>query len=151
MLGKRASPVRREAVRKGPILAPRWRPTLRHVRCGGRPRETGRAESRHRALGRSHSYRLSPYEEPVTGLDAIKRMWDGERNGPDQVFTLATDIVAIDGPTAVVRAEVRYGNPVRQEYRDLWVLRLRDDGLCRWFEEWPYWPGRAHSARDDSS
>jgi type II secretory pathway predicted ATPase ExeA len=25
-----------------------------HVRCGGRPRETGRAESRHRALGRSH-------------------------------------------------------------------------------------------------
>ena len=25
-----------------------------HVRCGGRPRETGRAKSRHRALGRSH-------------------------------------------------------------------------------------------------
>lgn len=25
-----------------------------HVRCGGRPRETGRAETRHRALGRSH-------------------------------------------------------------------------------------------------
>ncbi len=25
-----------------------------HVRCGGRPRETGRAESRYRALGRSH-------------------------------------------------------------------------------------------------
>lgn len=29
-------------------------PGNRHVRCGGRPRETGRAESRHRALGRSH-------------------------------------------------------------------------------------------------
>jgi hypothetical protein len=30
-------------------------PGNRHVRCGGRPRETGRAESRHRALGRSHA------------------------------------------------------------------------------------------------
>lgn len=39
---------------KGQFMAPRWRPTLRHVRCGGRPRETGRAESRHHGLGRSH-------------------------------------------------------------------------------------------------
>ena len=30
-------------------------PGDRHVRCGGRPRETGRAKSRHRALGRSHT------------------------------------------------------------------------------------------------
>ena len=30
-----------------------------HVRCGGRSRETGRAESRHRALGRSHTL-ISP-------------------------------------------------------------------------------------------
>jgi type II secretory pathway predicted ATPase ExeA len=29
-----------------------------HVRCGGRARETGRAESRHRALVRSHIARL---------------------------------------------------------------------------------------------
>ena len=29
-----------------------------HVRCGGRPRETGRAKSRYRALGRSHIARL---------------------------------------------------------------------------------------------
>jgi hypothetical protein len=53
---------------------------------------------------------------------------------------MAAKIVAVDGPTAVVRAEVRYGHPVRQEYRDLWVLRLGDDGRCSWFEEWPFWP-----------
>ena len=29
-----------------------------HVRCGGRPRETGRAETRHRALGRSHNVKI---------------------------------------------------------------------------------------------
>jgi ketosteroid isomerase-like protein len=85
-------------------------------------------------------YRQSPYTEPVVGLQAIRRMWDAEREGPDEVFTLATDIVAVDGPTAVVRAEVRYGDPVSQEYRDLWVMRLGEDGRCGWFEEWPYWP-----------
>jgi ketosteroid isomerase-like protein len=93
-------------------------------------------------------YRQSPYQEPVAGLDAIRRMWDDEREGPDEVFTIATDILAIDGPIAVVRAEVRYGNPLRQEYRDLWIMQLGDDGRCNWFEEWPYWPGQARAARD---
>lgn len=95
------------------------------------------------------AYLRSPYEEPVAGLDAIRRMWEEDRAGPDEVFTLATDILAVDGATAVVRAEVRYGDPPRQEYRDLWVIRLDGDGRCSWFEEWPYWPGRPHSARDD--
>ncbi len=92
------------------------------------------------------SYRQSPYEPPVTGLAAIGRMWDAERDGPDEVFTLATEIVAVDGPVAVVRAEVHYGDPPGQEYRDLWVIRLRADGRCAWFEEWPYWPDRPYTA-----
>src|SRR5215472_7286304 len=92
------------------------------------------------------SYRHSPYAAPVAGLDAIRRMWDEERAGPDEVFTLATEILAVDGPTAVVRAEVRYGDPVSQEYRDLWVMRLDDDGRCTWFEEWPFWPDRPYTA-----
>jgi ketosteroid isomerase-like protein len=93
------------------------------------------------------TYLQSPYEQPVTGLDAIKRMWEEEREGPDEVFTLATNILAVDGATAVVRAEVCYGGPPRQEYRDLWVIRLAGDGRCSWFEEWPYWPGQPLSAR----
>jgi hypothetical protein len=95
------------------------------------------------------TYLQSPYEQAITGLDAIRRMWEEEREGPDEIFTLATDILAVDGPVAVVRAEVRYGDPPRQEYRDLWVIRLADDGRCTWFEEWPYWPGRPHSGPGD--
>ena len=91
-------------------------------------------------------YLKSPYEPPVAGLDAIKRMWEAEREGPDEVFTLVTDIIAVDGPTAVVRAAVHYGNPLVQEYRDLWVIRFADDGRSAWFEEWPYWPGRRYTA-----
>jgi ketosteroid isomerase-like protein len=91
------------------------------------------------------TYLQSPYEQPVIGLDAIGRMWEEEREDPDEVFTLTTDIVAVDGPTAVVRAEVRYGDPLVQEYRDLWVIRFADDGRCGWFEEWPYWPSRPYA------
>jgi ketosteroid isomerase-like protein len=92
------------------------------------------------------SYRQAPYQAPVVGLEAIRRMWDQERDGPEEVFTLATEILAVDGPTAVVRAEVRYGDPVSQEYRDLWVMRLGDDGRCSLFEEWPFWPERPCAA-----
>jgi ketosteroid isomerase-like protein len=80
------------------------------------------------------SYLRSPYMEPVAGLEAISRMWDREGKGPGEVFTLATQIVAVDGAMAVVRAEVRYGDPAHQEYRDLprsagvtgggWCVRL---------------------------
>jgi ketosteroid isomerase-like protein len=92
------------------------------------------------------SYRQSPYAEPRRGLAAIAAMWDQTRDGPEEVFTLATEILAVDGPLAVVRAEVRYGDPVRQEYRDLWVLRLGQDGRCSHFEEWPFWPARPYTA-----
>jgi ketosteroid isomerase-like protein len=93
-------------------------------------------------------YSQAPYEQSLTGLDAIKRMWEEEREAPDEVFMMTADIVAVDDPAAVVRAEVRYGDPPVQEYRDLWVIRFADDGRCTWFEEWPYWPGHSYTADD---
>ncbi|HEX4833932.1 MAG TPA: nuclear transport factor 2 family protein [Trebonia sp.] len=94
------------------------------------------------------TYSQSPYEQPVAGLAAIGRMWERERDGPDEAFTLATTIVAVDGDTAVVRAEVTYADPPGQEYRDLWVIRFAADGRCAWFEEWPFWPQRPYAALD---
>jgi ketosteroid isomerase-like protein len=95
-------------------------------------------------------YLHSPYEEPIVGIHAISQMWDDDRDGPDEVFTLSTEIVAVEDDTAVVRAEVRYGEPLRQEYRDLWLVRFDAEGLCTRFEEWPYWPGHPYSAHDES-
>jgi ketosteroid isomerase-like protein len=92
------------------------------------------------------TYRQGPYEEPVTGLPAIAGMWEAERDGPAEVFRMTSEIVATDGDTAVVRVAVSYGDPVRQEYRDLWVLRFADDGRCSSFEEWPFWPEQPHLA-----
>ena len=58
-------------------------------------------------------YSQGPYEEPCRGLAAIERMWEAERDGPDEVFDMASEVVAVDGDTAVVRVRVRYGDPVR--------------------------------------
>ena len=87
-------------------------------------------------------YLHSPYAEPIVGLTAIAQMWEAEREGPDEVFTLETEVVAVDGDTAVVRALVLYGDPVRQEYTDLWVVEFDGEGRCISFEEWPFWPDK---------
>jgi ketosteroid isomerase-like protein len=87
-------------------------------------------------------YLHSPYAEPTIGLPAIARMWEAEREGPDEIFTLETEVVAVEGDTAVVRASVSYGDPKRQEYRDLWVLEFDEAGRCFSFEEWPFWPDK---------
>ena len=88
-------------------------------------------------------YRPSPYDESRVGHAAIEAFWLDDEG---QSFTVDASPVAVEGRSAVVRLEVGYGDPVRQEYRDLWVLRFADDGRVEDFEEWAYWPGRPFSA-----
>lgn len=91
--------------------------------------------------------RQAPYGKPVVGLAAISRMWEAERDGPAETFKMTSGVVAVDGDTAVVRVEVSYGEPVQQEFRDLWIMRFAPDGRCRAFEEWPFSPGQPFTTR----
>ena len=84
------------------------------------------------------TYQTAPFEEPFRGLPAIAAMWEAGQG--EEVFTMGSEVVAVEGDTGVVRVVVRYGDPVRQEYRDLWVVRLDAAGRCIAFEEWPFWP-----------
>lgn len=92
------------------------------------------------------TYRQGPYHDPVVGLPAIGRMWEENRDGPAERFTMTSEVVAVDEDVAVVRVEVRYGEPANEDYRDLWVIRFAADGRCRTFEEWPFWPERLIAA-----
>ncbi len=93
------------------------------------------------------TYRMSPYEEPAVGLAEIAELWERERQGPGEEFEIEHETVALDGDTAVVRVEVRYGGPEKLKYRDLWVIRFDADGRCQAFEEWPFWPGQGIVAK----
>ena len=86
------------------------------------------------------TYLQGPYDEPLIGLPAIAEMWDDERTGPDEAFEMTSEVIAVDGDTAVVRVEVAYGEPDSEEFRDLWIIRFAEDGRCRSFEEWWYSP-----------
>ena len=72
-------------------------------------------------------------------------MWERERDGPDEEFELSSEVFAVDGDRAVVRVEVRYGEPAR-EFRDIWLLRF-EDGACSEFEEWAFWPEKPYTRR----
>jgi hypothetical protein len=84
-------------------------------------------------------YLRSPYADPLDGHAAIQDFWrDEDEDG--SIFRMGAEPAAVEGTDAVVRVTVEYGDPVHQEYVDLWVLRFADDGRVEHFEEWAYWP-----------
>lgn len=89
------------------------------------------------------TYFKGPFEQPCRGLKDIARMWEAERKGPDEPFTMAAEVVAVDAEenAGVLRLEIQYSQPTEHVYRDLWVVRLAPDGgRCEHFEEWPFSP-----------
>jgi len=85
-------------------------------------------------------YSTAPFEEPHRGLEAIQKMWEEERSGPQEEFSMTSEPVAVEGDTGVARVEVRYSEPRPLHYRDLWIVTLDAEGRCTSFEEWPFWP-----------
>ena len=88
----------------------------------------------------SATYRGSPFGETHRGLDEIAELWETERQGPDERFTMTYEVIAVSHPQAVARLEVRYDPPNGQLYRDVWIMEFAGDGRCQSFEEWPFWP-----------
>ena len=91
------------------------------------------------------TYQTTPFADRHCGLAAIADLWEAEREGPDEAFTLESEIVAVEGDTGVVRLEVAYGAPHNRIYRDIWIVRLDETGRCFHFEEWPFWPDQPAS------
>ncbi|MEO6145101.1 MAG: nuclear transport factor 2 family protein [Dermatophilaceae bacterium] len=89
------------------------------------------------------SYLPSPWAQPLEGLEAIAAFWEAERDGANEEFTMSSEVVAVEGRTAVVRVLVKYGASGSRPWRDLWVLELGADGRCSSFEEWPFAPGQS--------
>ena len=83
-------------------------------------------------------YLPSPWARPLHGLQAIAEFWEAERDGPDEEFTMSSQVLAVDGASSVVRVEVDYSDGGR--WRNLWVLTFDGEGRCAFFEEWPFAP-----------
>ena len=84
------------------------------------------------------TYAPSPWATPLVGLARLAAFWEAERDSAAEEFEIATEVVAVDGSTAVVRVGVDYAAGHR--WRDLWVVQLDTHGRCSVFEEWPFAP-----------
>jgi ketosteroid isomerase-like protein len=93
------------------------------------------------------SYRYHPYDEPVTGRDAVVASWLGEgdaeqASSPDEpgTYDAAYRAVVVDGDTAVaVGSSTYYTEPrgsVAKVYDNCYVMRFDGEGRCREFTEW---------------
>jgi hypothetical protein len=91
-------------------------------------------------FSRDVSYRPSPWAPVVSGLENLSEFWESEREGPDEPFVLSSEVVAVEGTTAVVGVSVDYLGADTSRWRDLWVLKFTEDGRCAAFEEWPFAP-----------
>lgn len=78
-------------------------------------------------------YRYEPWEEPIVGVDAIVSSWLERKDEPAD-WTFEWSAVAREGTTAVVEGRTVYLSG--QTYRNLWVIRLEEDGRASSFTEW---------------
>ena len=69
-------------------------------------------------------YSQGPYRQLVRGLPAIAEMWEAERDGSDEVFTMNSEAVSVDGEhrrgtgaSALRRAGARVSRPVDHAVR----------------------------------
>jgi hypothetical protein len=92
------------------------------------------------------TYSPAPFDPSLHGLDEIAAFWDSERESAEELFELTWEPVAYADAVGVARVEVQYAGPPQRTYRDLWIITLDDGGLCRAFEEWPFFPGQPRTA-----
>lgn len=94
------------------------------------------------------SYLVSPWADLIVGLHRLAPWWEAGRDGPDEPFAMGSEVVAVEGDTAVVRVSIDYHQDPPSRWRDLWVTRFAADGRCAAFEEWPFAPGQPDGQAD---
>jgi ketosteroid isomerase-like protein len=92
-------------------------------------------------------YRYHPYDEPITGRDAVVEAWlgEGEHEGAstrdeEGTYDASYAPVAVEGDLAVATGSSTYferpGGPVEKVYDNCYVIRFDGEGRCREFTEW---------------
>ncbi len=94
------------------------------------------------------TYSFHPYDEPITGRQAIVDAWLKDPDAPG-TFSATYAPIAVDGDVAVVNGRSRYfkdssRSELTKEWDNIFVIELDKDGRCRSFREW-YVPRRGQA------
>ena len=93
------------------------------------------------------SYRYHPYDEPITGRDAVVDSWLGESDDDrassrddSGTYDASYAPVAVEGDVVVATGTSSYrdepGGPVTRVYGNCFVMRFDGAGRCREFTEY---------------
>ena len=83
-------------------------------------------------------YRYHPYDEWITGREAIVDSWLEDRDDPES-WDAAYEPFAVAGDAAVATGSSTYTNPagtIRAIYDNCFVMRFDAEGRCAEFTEW---------------
>jgi hypothetical protein len=83
------------------------------------------------AAGATYAYH--PWDEPITGPDAIATSWLADRDEP-RTWEASYAPALIAGNAAIAKGESRYANGT--VFSNLFELEFDDDGHCTRFVEW---------------
>jgi hypothetical protein len=79
-------------------------------------------------------YFTAPYREPWSGREGIVEGWLGRKDDPGD-WSFRWETLAVCEDLGLVRGWTSYPHE-GEEYSNLWVIRLEDDGRCSEFTEW---------------
>jgi ketosteroid isomerase-like protein len=93
------------------------------------------------------AYRYHPYDEPITGRDAVVASWLGQSGSDDAstrdapgTYEAEYSPVAVDGDTVVATGTSRYrevpDGPIVRTYENCFNMRFDGEGRCREFTEY---------------
>jgi hypothetical protein len=93
------------------------------------------------------AYRYHPYDEPITGRDAVVASWLGQSTSGDAstrdapgTYEAEYSPVAVDGDTVVATGSSRYRDipdgPIVRTYENCFIMRFDSEGRCREFTEY---------------
>lgn len=85
-------------------------------------------------------YSTAPYRKPLEGVEEVSSYWLGEKESGIP-WTFEPRVLAQERDLYVVEVLVRYpegeeGGQGAVEYRDIWLVRLAEDGRAREFVEY---------------
>ena len=93
------------------------------------------------------SYRYHPYDDPVTGREAVVESWLGSgatvgssTRDEEGTYDASYQAIAVDGDVAIATGSSSYretpSGPVVKVFDNCFVMRFDSGGRCREFIEW---------------
>jgi ketosteroid isomerase-like protein len=78
-------------------------------------------------------YYTAPYRQPWSGRDGIVEEWLDRKDEPGE-WRFSWEVLGVDGDLGFIKGVTTYADG--DDYSNLWVIRLSDDGRASEFTEW---------------